>query len=214
MKVFTPFLLLLLTACTPSTWFEDIPQQVQNQNSVDQVPPMLPQDILYDENGNVIPDFIPALQPFVNEGCNTAWDNLSAIVEPNGQVIYFIGLPDYTPDSTDYDKSRFTFIFQSRNPWYGIFPEENPYTMMKVNWYTLPIDDYGSLTCQGVQEIRTWVLDELTGRWYMNSQICWAALLCNGQGDCPDNGWTINDVEYTPYQAGYIHLVDGSISEF
>jgi hypothetical protein len=207
-------LAILFASCTPQTWLEgNVPQQITNQNTVEQVVPMQQQDILYDEYGNMIVDFVPALQPFVNEGCNTAWNNLSAIVMPEGQVVYFISLPDYTADTTDLDKDRFTFIYQVQNPFYNVFPNENPYTMLQVNWYTLPIDDYGSLTCEGLQEIRTWVLDELTGRWYMNSQICWAALLCNGQTSCTDNGWNIGDVEYTPYQSGYIHLMETNITE-
>jgi hypothetical protein len=215
-KILIIIIAFLFIGCTPEFWNDTIDNaadQALDQTLVEDVVPINTDEILYDENGNIIPDFIPALQPFVNEGCNTAWDNLSAIVNEDGSLSYFINLPDYTPDSTDYDKSRFTFIYQVQNPWYGLYPEENPYTMLQVNWYTLPIDDYGNLTCQGLQEIRIWVLDELTGRWYMNSQIVWAAVLCNGQGDC-DQGWTFDQIEYTPYQSGYVHLVDGTINEF
>jgi hypothetical protein len=214
-KILIAIIPLLFIGCTPEFWddaIDNAADQALDQTLVDEVDPINTDEILYDENGNIIPDFIPALQPFVNEGCNTAWDNLSAIVNEDGSLSYFINLPDYTPDSTDYDKSRFTFIYQVQNPWYGIYPEENPYTMLQVNWYTLPIDDYGTLTCQGLQEIRIWVLDELTGRWYMNSQVVWAAVLCNGQTDC-DQGWSFDQIEYTPYESGYIHLVDGSINE-
>jgi hypothetical protein len=206
---------ILFIGCTPEFWndaIDNAADQALDQTLVDEVDPINTDEILYDENGNAIPNFIPALQPFVNEGCQTAWDNLSAIVNENGSITYFINLPDYTPDSTDYDKSRFTFIYQVQNPWYGVYPDENPYTMLQVNWYTLPIDDYGNLTCQGLQEIRIWVLDELTGRWYMNSQVVWAALLCNGQTDC-NQGWSFDQIEYTPYESGYVHLVDGSINE-
>lgn len=45
--------------------------------------------ILYDDNGVQIPDFIPALQSFVNEGCQTAWDNLSGIRTPDGDTFNF-----------------------------------------------------------------------------------------------------------------------------
>jgi len=170
------------------------------------------QVILYDEWGNVIPDFVPALQPFVNEGCNTAWDNLSAIVEPDGSIIYYIALPDYTPDSTDYDKSRFTFIYQAQNPWFGEFDDEPAYAQIAgPGWYMLPIDDYGSMTCNGLQEIRIWVLDELTGTWFMNSQVCWAGYLCNGQSDC-DQGWSFDQIDYATYDSGYIHMTTGQIS--
>ncbi len=206
---------ILFIGCTPEFWndaIDNAADQALDQTLVDEVDPINTDEILYDENGNTIPNFIPALQPFVNEGCQTAWDNLSAIVNENGSITYFINLPDYTPDSTDYDKSRFTFIYQVQNPWYGVYPDENPYTMLQVNWYTLPIDDYGNLTCQGLQEIRIWVLDELTGRWYMNSQVVWAAFLCNGQTDC-NQGWSFDQIEYTPYESGYVHLVDGSINE-
>lgn len=206
---------LFIIGCTPESWddlINNASDQALDQTLVEEVEPINQDQILYDENGNIIPDFIPALQPFVNEGCQTAWDNLSAIVNEDGSVTYFINLPDYTPDSTDYDKSRFTFIYQVQNPWYGVYPEENPYTMLQVNWYTLPIDDYGNLTCEGLQEIRIWVLDELTGRWYMNSQVVWAAVLCNGQTEC-NQGWSFDQIEYTPYESGYVHLVDGSINE-
>ena len=215
-KLSTLFLVLFLSSCTPLEWDDMIntaSTNATNQTLVDQTPPILPQNIQYDENGNVIPDFVPAVQPFVNEACNTAWDNLSAIVEPNGSVIYFINLPDYTADSTDYDKDRFTFIYQVKNPWFGQFPEEEPYTMLQVNWYMLPIDDYGNLTCSGLQEIRIWVYDELTNRYFMNSQVVWAAVLCNGQGDCTQD-YTFDQIEYTPYQSGYQHLQAGSIVNY
>jgi hypothetical protein len=215
-KLSTLFLVLILASCTPLEWDDMIntaSTNATNQTLVDQTPPILPQNIQYDENGNVIPDFVPAVQPFVNEACNTAWDNLSAIVEPNGSVIYFINLPDYTADSTDYDKDRFTFIYQVKNPWFGQFPEEEPYTMLQVNWYMLPIDDYGSLTCSGLQEVRIWVYDELTNRYFMNSQVVWAAVLCNGQGDC-DQGYSFDQIEYTPYQSGYTYLQAGSIVNY
>ncbi len=215
-KLSTLFLVLILASCTPLEWDDAINNandQIIDQILVENTPPILPQNIQYDENGNVIPDFVPAVQPFVNEACNTAWDNLSAIVEPNGSVIYFINLPDYTADSTDYDKDRFTFIYQVKNPWFGQFPEEEPYTMLQVNWYMLPIDDYGSLTCSGLQEIRIWVYDELTNRYFMNSQVVWAAVLCNGQGDCTQD-YTFDQIEYTPYQSGYQHLQAGSIVNY
>jgi hypothetical protein len=204
------FSFFCLFSCTPNFWSEEISDQIVDQTTVETVAPPAEASLLYTEEGILIPDFIPALQPFVNEGCNTAWNNLSAIINTDGTLTYFIGLPDYTEDPLDYDKGRFTFIYQVRNPWYGQFQEEDPYTMLQVNWYTLPIDDYGSLTCEGLQEIRIWVLDELTNKWYMNSQVCWAAVLCNGQSPC-NQGWTFDQIEYTPYESGYIHLVEGSI---
>lgn len=216
-----PIIAILFTlcfyACTPIQWGDFVNEaadQALDQTLTDTVPAILPPDeVLYDENGNIIPDFIPALQPFVNEGCQTAWDNLSAIVNTDGSVTYFTNLPDYTADSTDYDKSRFTFIYQVKNPWYNVYPDEDPYTMLQVNWYTLPIDDYGNLTCEGLQEVRTWVLDELTDRWYMNSQVVWAALLCNGQTEC-NQGYNFEEIEYTPYQSGYQHLQIGNIVNY
>ena len=209
---------LCFYACTPIQWDEIVnnaADQALDQTLTDTVPTVLPPDsVLYDENGNMLPDFVPALQPFVNEGCNTAWDNLSGIVNADGSVTYFINLPDWTADSTDYDKDRFTFIFQARNPWYGIFEGEEPYAQMaSAGWYTLPIDDYGNMTCEGLQEIRIWVLDELTGRWYMNSQVCWAALLCNGQTEC-NQGYSFDQIEYTPYESGYQHLQAGNIVNY
>jgi hypothetical protein len=69
------------------------------------------------------------------------------------------------------------------------------------------------MTCQGLQEIRIWVLDELTGTWYMNSQVCWAAVLCNGQGDC-DQGYNFDQIEYTPYESGYIYIQPNPITNY
>jgi hypothetical protein len=208
-------MMLAFTACRPIDWTDAVPIDNTQQVLTDTVPTVLPtNEILYDENGNIIPDFVPALQPFVNEGCQTAWDNVSAIIDSDGVGnIYFSTLPDYTPDPTDYDKSRFTFIYQVKNPYYGQFPDEEPYTTLQVNWYTLPVDDYGNLTCEGLQEVRIWVLDELTGRWYMNSQVVWAALLCNGQTEC-NQGYAFEEIEYTPYNVGYNHLQAGSIVNY
>lgn len=224
MKKVLLLLTVFLASCTPSSMMlPDFASDFEIEQST-QPQPNLMNEVLYDENGNVIPDFVPALQPFVNEGCNTAWDNLSAIIEPDGTIIYFTNLPDYTPDSTDYDKSRFTFIYQARNPWFGMFPEEEPYAAIAgPGWYTLPVDDYGSMTCIGVQEIRIWVLDGLTGVWYMNSQVCWAGWLCSGQEDCDqyiiyDNeGNAIQDItqiEYTTYDSGHIYLQPGIITNY
>jgi len=200
-------MMIFLSSCTPE--FMMVPS-MPDANELAQQNQML--DPLYDENGNLIPDFVPALQPFVNEGCNTAWDNVSAIVNPDGSLTYFMSLPDWTADTTDYDKSRFTFIFQAQNPWYGIYEGEDPYAQIaSASWYTMPIDDYGNMTCEGLQEIRIWVLDNVTGQWYMNSQVCWAALLCNGQGSC-NQGWSFDQIEYTPYTGGYLHTVTGPIT--
>jgi hypothetical protein len=192
--------LLLLLGCTPDyLMMPSNPSEFElSQSQVN--------TLLYNENGQLLLDFIPALQPFVNEGCQTAWDNISAIVNPDGSLVYFTNLPTYTESPTDLDKSRFTFIYQAQNPWFGVFPEEEPYAQIAgAGWYTLPIDDYGNMTCQGLQEIRIWVLDEVTNQWYMNSQVCWAALLCNGQSDC-DQGWSFDQIEFTSYQSGYVHL--------
>lgn len=203
MKYLVLLISVLLVSCSPEFWMEpDVPNVYEiaqsNQSQVN--------TLLYNEEGQLLLDFIPALQSFVNEGCQTSWDNLSAIVNPDGSLIYFINLPDYTEDSTDLDKGRFTFIYQARNPWFGVFPEEEPYAQIGGSgWYMLPIDDYGSMTCQGLQEIRTWVLDELTGQWYMNSQVCWAGFLCEGQLEC-NQGWTFDQIEFTPYTGGYLHL--------
>ena len=164
------------------------------------------------DDPEAIPDIIPAVQPFVNEGCNTAWDNLSAIVDAEGNVTYFEDLPEYTSDPFDYDKSRFTFVYQARNPWYGVYEDENPYARMQTGWKMLPIDDYGVLTCQGLQELRTWILDENTDRWYMNSQVVLASLLCNGQDDC-DQGYGFAEIEFVQYEPGYLYLQDGVMTE-
>ena len=205
----TLFLVLFLASCSQFDWDDAINNandQIIDQTLVENTPAIQAQNILHDENGNIIPDFIPAIQPFVNEGCQTSWDNLSAIINPDGSITYFTWLPDYTEDPTDYDKGRFTFIYQARNPWFGVFDGEEPYAQIGgAGWYMLPIDDYGSMTCQGLQEIRTWVLDELTGTWYMNSQVCWAGFLCNGQTEC-NQGYSFDQIEYTPYESGYIYM--------
>ena len=161
---------------------------------------------------NILINFIPAVQPFVNEGCNTSWDNLSAIVQ-DGEIIYFSELPDYTDNPLDYDKSRFTFIFQAKNPFYGYFDGENPYTRLQTGWYTLPVDDYGSLTCEGLQEIRIWVLDENTDEWYMNSQVCWAGYLCNGQEPC-NQGYGFADIDYVSYSDGQNYNQPSGYTEY
>lgn len=216
-KLLFIFSIIALTSCTPTFWDDfttSTSESGVNETSLIDTTEVAQSTIMTTEDGIPIPDFVPALQPFVNEGCNIAWDNLSAIVEPDGNVLYFINLPDYTPDSLDYDKSRFTFIFQARNPWYGIFPEETPYSMMSSpGWYTVPIDDYGNMTCEGLQEIRIWVYDELTETYYMNSQVCWAALLCNGQGTC-DQGYSFDQIEYTPYDGGYLHIAPNGYTEY
>lgn len=206
--------ILTITSCTlDNMMLPSLASDFEIEQS--QTNPPLTQNVLYDEWGNIIPDFIPAVQPQINEACNTAWDNLSGIINPDGTITYFINLPDYTPDTTDYDKDRFTFIYQAQNPWFGSQWDdgtEEPYAQIGgAGWYMLPVDDYGSMTCSGLQEIRIWVLDELTGRWYMNSQVCYAAILCNGQGDC-DQGWTFDQIEYTPYESGYIYLQPGIIN--
>lgn len=210
----------VMTGCTTDFWDEVV--STVNSNQGGGTPPpggpggMMPDgNEMYTEDSIEIVDFVPALQPFVNEGCNTAWDNVSGIVRPDGSMIYFMNLPDWTPDSLDYDKDRFMFIFQVRNPYYGVYPGEAPYKQIaSAGWLTMPVDDYGTLTCKGIQEVRTWVMDKVTGRWYMNSQICWAAVLCNGQTPCPDIGYGVEDVEYTPYEFGYFHLMEGSISNY
>jgi hypothetical protein len=193
-------LVIMMSSCTPEhLMMPTAPSEFEITESQDTALPP-------NETVNPLLDFVPAIQPFVNEGCQTAWDNLSAIINPDGSLTYFIDLPDYTEDSTDLDKGRFTFIYQARNPWFGMFPEEEPYAQIAGSgWYMLPIDDYGSMTCQGLQEIRTWVLDELTGQWYMNSQVCWAGFLCKGQAEC-DQGWSFDQIEFTPYEQGYIHI--------
>lgn len=191
MKYF--LILLTLLACNPADFN---PLQQGYGNATNNIEPV---------------DFIPAVQPFVNEGCNTTWDNLSAIWN-NGQVIYFTSLPAYTNNPTDLDQSRFSFIYQVRNPWYGLFEDEAPYARLQTGWRLLPIDDYGIMTCGGVQELRIWVRDKLTDRWYMNSQVCWAGFLCNGQGEC-SQGYEFSDIEYTTYSGGFLYLQDGAITE-
>lgn len=208
MRYFLLIISVLFVSCSQDFWMEPAaPSSFEVSES--QV-----NTLLYNEDGQLLLDFVPAVQPFVNEGCNTAWDNLSAIINPDGSLVYFINLPAYTESPTDLDKARFTFIYQARNPWFGMFPEEEPYAQIAgAGWYMLPIDDYGSMTCQGLQEIRTWVLDELTGQWYMNSQICWAAFLCKGQSEC-NQGWSFDQIEFTPYEPGYVHMSTVPINNY
>ena len=204
MKYLSILLLIFsLASCTPEHLMMP---SVANDFEIEQSNVMQDDDVLV--------DFIPAIQPFVNEGCETSWDNLSAIINADGSLIYFTSLPDYTSNPNDLDKSRFTFIYQSRNPYYGLFEGEEPYAQIGGSgWMMLPIDDYGSMTCNGLQEIRIWVLDEVTGAWYMNSQVCWAGYLCNGQGDC-NQGWSFDQIEFTTYEQGYIHLSPVAINNF
>jgi len=208
---------VLFISCTPESWMDPIrdinPPSTGTVNSAPPAVVSINQTALLDSAGNLIPDFIPALQPYLHEACETAWDNISAIVNPDGTITYFTDLPDYTPNPNDYDKSRFQFAIQCRNPWFGVYEGEAPYTLMQVGWYTLPVDDYGSLTCSGLQEIRLWVHDNLTGANYFNSQVCYAVVLCNGQGDC-DQGYTFDQIEFTPYEPGYNFLSSVNYSEY
>jgi hypothetical protein len=215
---------ILSVSCTQQTWSDlfgvndtnvtpDPADTTATATSFNDTTVTLVQTAQYDSAGHLIPDFIPALQPFLNEACQTAWDNISAIVNPDGTVTYFTDLPDWTPDPNDYDKDRFQFIIQCKNPWYGVYEGESPYTMMQVGWYTLPVNDYGTLTCSGLQEIRLWVHDELTGADYFNSQVCYAVVLCNGQGEC-NQGYTFDQIEFVPYDGGYQFLTTTPYSEY
>lgn len=216
------FLLALLTlgliSCTKYP-FDDI-LNPSGENEVSQSDTTSTSTVYNGEMGSqlTVYDFIPALQPFVNEGCNTAWDNISAIRLADGTLVYFNNLPDYTPEPDDLDKNRFLFFFQAKNPWYQTQWDngaEEPYTLIQSAGYlTLPVDDYGSLTCQGLQEIRIWVKDKFTGQWYFNSQVCWAGFLCNGQEDC-DQGFTFDQIEFVNYSDTSIsYMVDNSISGY
>jgi hypothetical protein len=215
---------ILSVSCTQQTWSD-----LFGVNDTNVTPPVtdttatattfsdttvtLVQTAQYDSAGHLIPDFVPALQPYLHEACETAWDNVSAIINTDGSITYFTDLPDWTPDSTDYDKDRFQFIIQCKNPWYGVYEGEAPYTMMQVGWYTLPVDDYGTLTCSGLQEIRLWVHDKVTGADYFNSQVCYAVVLCNGQAEC-NQGYTFDQIEFTPYDGGYQFLTTTHYSEY
>lgn len=220
--LFLTLTLLTLVSCNPDTWIDwpiADPTTTSSTTLTDTITSVVDtttqtqSTVLYDSLGHVIPDFVPALQPYLHEACQTAWDNVSAIVNPDGTLTYFTDLPDWTPDPNDYDKDRFQFIIQCKNPWYGVYEGENPYTMMQVGWYTLPVNDYGTLTCSGLQEIRLWVHDELTGTDYFNSQVCYAVVLCNGQGEC-NQGYTFDQIEFTPYDPGYNFLSSVNYSEY
>ena len=91
------FLIFLISfsiiGCTQQDWsdiFDNASNQILEQTLLDSTETT--NNLIFDESGNLVPDFIPALQPFVNEGCQTAWDNLSAIIDTTGEVIYFINL--------------------------------------------------------------------------------------------------------------------------
>jgi hypothetical protein len=202
--------LILFVSCSQSNFFDEIIHDVNNEAMIEQT--SIQSNVQYDENGNEILDIIPTVQPFINEGCQTAWDNLSAIVNSNGQITYMYLLPDYTPTSNDLDKQRFQFFYQVQNQWFGLFDGEEPYTLLgSPTFQLMAIDTYGDQVCQGLQEIRIWVHDELTDKWYMNSQVVLASFLCGGQMDC-GQGWEFDDLEYTPYTSGYLFMVDGPIS--
>lgn len=159
--------------------------------------------VLYDDQGNEIPDFTPSVQPFLNEACNTAWDNLS-FIRYNNQQFYFTNLPDYTSNINDVDKSRFTFIYQVRSP----YPDEE-YMILQVGWKMLPVSDYGNLSvvCSGQQELRIIVYDELTNSYFINNQVVRAVVLCNNQEEC-NQGYEIFDIEYTDNSTNYNFFVN------
>lgn len=153
-------------------------------------------------------DFVPAVNSFINEGCNTTWDNLSAIVG-NGNPNYFMTWPEWTADTSDYDKNRFAFFWEVKTP--SDWPESDtvPYTLLEIGYYLLPLASYGNtgMICEGVQELRCWVRDNQTGQWYFNSQNAHAAYLCEVYGSC-NNTLTLDDLEYANYQAGFLNVSD------
>ncbi len=153
-------------------------------------------------------DFVPLANPFITEACNATWDNLSAIVG-NGNPNYFLNWPEWTADTTDYDKNRFQFFWEVKTP--SDWPEADsiPYTLLEVGYFLLPVSDYGNtgLVCMGLQELRCWVRDNQTGQWYFGSQVVNASVLCNDQGDC-FNDFVFNDLDYGSYQSGFLNVSD------
>mgnify|MGYP003434922185 FL=1 len=153
-------------------------------------------------------DFVPLANPFITEACNATWDNLSAIVG-NGNPNYFLNWPEWTADTTDYDKNRFQFFWEVKTP--SDWPEADsiPYTLLEVGYLLQSVSSYGNtgVVCMGLQELRCWVRDNQTGQWYFGSQVVNASVLCNDQGDC-FNDFVFNDLDYGSYQSGFLNVSD------
>ena len=66
-KICSILMLILFVSCNPEQMMmpsmADDYEMQQNQVNT----------LLYNENGQLLLDFIPVIQPFVNEACNTAW---------------------------------------------------------------------------------------------------------------------------------------------
>lgn len=140
-------------------------------------------------------DFVPAVQPFINEACMTVHDNLSG-VWLDGELVYWPDIPRYTEDPGDVDQDRFTFFFEL------IHPQTGTFQLLQVGSYLRPFNDYGDATCYGIQELKIWVLDEVTDQWYFNSQVITDSFLCADQPEC-DYGYSVFDVEFADYSQNY-----------
>jgi hypothetical protein len=155
-------------------------------------------------NGFLVRDIVPAYQPFLNEACNTAWTNLTAVVNTGVNPSYIQNWPAYTNTVDDVDKSRYTFIAMVDDPY-----ETDPTILahLQVGWYMLPVDNYGGIVCEGEQVLHCFIFDELTEVWYYNQQVVRAGVLCQAQAIC-EYGYTVVDVDYVPYTTGYLYLTD------
>lgn len=155
-------------------------------------------------------DIVPAWNSFINEGCNTTWDNLTAI-RVNNSWLWWSQIPEWTADPEDIDRQRFTFFWEVANPYNEIDPlaTDPTRTRLETGWYLLPVSHYGNQgqVCMGTQKLHLLILDELTGTWYRNEMITQASYLCGGQSDC-DFGFSVLDVQYANYQTGFLYVVD------
>lgn len=147
-------------------------------------------------------DFIPAVNPMINEACNTRWDNLSAIRNEDGSLTYWSSIPDYLPEGIH--KNRFQFFWEVPSPWQGESFISEGWAMLDNSSYLLEITAYGNtgLVCVGVQPLRVWVKDKVTEQWYRNDMVVNASLLCHGQADC-NNGYSYFDITYADYTGDY-----------
>lgn len=153
-------------------------------------------------------DIVPGWNSFINEACETTWDNLTAI-RVNNQWTFWSQLPEWTADPNDLDKQRFDFFWYVKTP--SDWPEVDslPYTQLEIGWYLLPVTDYGNtgLVCEGTQELVCWIKDTNTGAWYKNSLLSQASFLCNDAGPC-ENEYTVDQVQYANYQPGFLYYTE------
>ena len=155
-------------------------------------------------------DIVPGWNSFINEACETTWDNLTA-VRVNDAWVYWSQIPVWTPDPNDIDQDRFTFFWEVANPYDEIdwSASDTSLTILEVGSYLLPVSDYGNMgqVCEGTQLLKCIIIDEITGVRYENTLISQASLLCGGQGSC-DFGYDVTQVQYANYTPGFLYVVE------